>query len=178
MLGIAFLNEIVSKSPDITANEILNQMRNQVEMSLRQRGRSGESRDGMDVALLIFDSKKERIEFAGANNPLILIRDNELIEFKPDKMPIGFRDEADESFTNHHIEIRKGDMLYMFSDGYRDQLGGPEGKRFMIRNFRKLLQEIHARNLNEQKQILEQRLNAWIDRSEQVDDILVMGIRV
>ena len=178
MLGIAFLSEIVSKNPEISANEILNEMRHQVEISLRQTGRMGDSRDGMDVALLIFDRKKNRIEFAGANNPLIIIRDNEIVEYKPDKMPIGYRDATDKSFTNHLIEVETGDMLYMFSDGYRDQFGGPEGKRFMIRNFRNLLLEIHTLEMSAQKLFLEQRLNEWIYNTEQIDDILVMGIRV
>ena len=178
MLGIAFLNEIVSKNPEISASEVLNEMRRQVEISLRQGGREGESRDGMDVALLIFDKDMKHVEFAGAYNPLILIRNKELLEYKPDKMPIGYRDEAHKSFTSHTIEVENGDMLYLFSDGYRDQLGGPEGKRFMIKNFRNLLLEVHDKGLDAQKQILEQRLDEWIYNTQQIDDILVMGIRI
>jgi serine phosphatase RsbU (regulator of sigma subunit)/Tfp pilus assembly protein PilF len=177
MLGIAFLNEIVSSNPEIAANEILNEMRRHIEHALRQSGGSGESKDGMDVALIIFDHEKKQIEFAGANNPLILIRDKELIEYKPDKMPIGFRD-TEEAFTNHIIQVEKGDMLYVFSDGYRDQFGGPDGKRFMIRNFRNLLLEVHEKEPEIQKLILEETLDKWIEKTEQIDDILVIGIRI
>jgi serine phosphatase RsbU (regulator of sigma subunit) len=178
MLGIAFLNEIISKNPEITANEILNEMRKQVVSSLRQGGQTGETTDGMDVSLIILDKNKKRIEYAGANNPLILIRNNELMEYKPDKMPIGFHYADELPFTVNYIEIEKGDMIYLFSDGFSDQFGGPDGKRLMIRRFRNFLMEVYQKDLSLQKQILEQRLEEWKGETDQIDDILLVGIRI
>jgi serine phosphatase RsbU (regulator of sigma subunit) len=178
MLGISFLNEIISRNPEIKANEILNEMRRQVVSSLRQGGKTGGNRDGMDVSLLIFDRDKKQIEFAGANNPLILIRNNETIDYKPDKMPIGYYVADEKPFTNHVIDVQKGDMLYLFSDGFIDQFGGGNGRKFMIKNFRSLLLDVHNKEAKLQRQVLEQRLYEWMDGTEQIDDILVMGIRV
>ena len=178
MLGIAFLNEIVSKNPEITANEILNEMRKQVVSSLRQGGQIGETTDGMDVSLIILDKNKNRIEYAGANNPLILIRNKELLEYKPDKMPIGFHFADELPFTINYFEVEKGDMIYLFSDGFSDQFGGPNGKRLMIKRFRNFLLEVHDKDLSLQKQILEQRLEEWKGETDQIDDILLVGIRV
>ncbi len=178
MLGMAFLNEIISKGKSIHANEILNDLRAMVISSLRQTGQTGENQDGMDLALYILDPEKMKLEFAGANNPLFLYRDNELFITKADKMPIGISSLADESFTNHVIDVKKDDLLYTFSDGYPDQFGGPKGKKFMIRNFKQLLSENLHKPMDEQKKVLEETLNEWMANTEQVDDILVIGVRV
>lgn len=178
MLGISFLNSIVNRNPGINAAEILGEMRKYVVKSLRQNQVNGESKDGMDVALLIFNEKMTRVEYAGANNPLIMVRDGELMEYKSNKMPIGIHLNVSQPFSSHEIEVRKGDMLYLFSDGYEDQFGGPHGKKFMIKNLKQLFLEIHTREVEIQKQIIEKRLDEWKGELEQVDDILVMGIRV
>ena len=180
MLGNAFLNEIVSKHQDIGAAELLNELRKYVIKSLHQNQDPSiaESKDGMDIALLIFDEKMEKVEYAGANNPLLLIRDGEIIEYKGDKMPIGIHLHAHHSFSSQNIELRKDDMLYLFSDGIVDQFGGPEGKKFMTKNFKSLLHEVHARDLAVQKKLIESRLKDWMGTRDQVDDILVMGIRI
>ncbi len=178
MLGMAFLNEIISKGKSIHANEILNDLRAMVISSLRQTGQTGENQDGMDLALYILDPENMKLEYAGANNPLFLYRDNELFITKADKMPIGISSLADESFTNHVIDVKKGDLLYTFSDGYPDQFGGPKGKKFMIRNFKQLLSENQHKPMDEQKKVLEETLNEWMANTEQVDDILVIGVRV
>jgi serine phosphatase RsbU (regulator of sigma subunit) len=178
MLGISFLNSIVNRNPGINAAEILGEMRKYVVKSLRQSYVNGESKDGMDVALLVFNEKMTRVEYAGANNPLIMVRNGELIEYKSDKMPIGIHLNVSQPFSSHEIAIQKGDMLYLFSDGYEDQFGGPLGKKFMIKNLKHLFVEIHAKEVEVQKQIIESRLTDWMGQLEQVDDILVMGIRV
>lgn len=178
MLGVAFLNEIVSKHEELHVEIILNDLRNQVIHSLHQTGKEGENQDGMDVALFIIDRESYELEYAGANNPLLIFRNNELIELKADKMPIGIHTHADKPFTRKEIKLKKGDMLYAFSDGYPDQFGGPMGKKYMIKNFRKLLMDIHKKSIKEQKQILEKSLDKWMANTKQIDDIIVMGVRI
>jgi len=178
MLGIAFLNEIVNKSKELHSNEILNQLRQQVIHSLHQTGKSGEAQDGMDVSLYILNHEEKKLQFSGANNPLIIIRNDEIIEIKGDKMPIGIHTRADEPFTNHEIELFEGDVVYSFTDGYQDQFGGKRGKKFMSKNFKELLLKMHKKPMDKQKEILEKTLNEWQGSFERVDDILVMGVKI
>jgi serine phosphatase RsbU (regulator of sigma subunit) len=119
------------------------------------------------------------MEFAGANNPLWIIRNNELTEIRADRFPIGaYVGDNLQKFTNHEWELQKGDYIYLFSDGYADQFGGPKGKKLMFRQFQKLLIENHKKPLAEQKEILEQAFENWRGSLEQVDDVLVIGIKV
>ncbi|KPK84405.1 MAG: hypothetical protein AMS27_10035 [Bacteroides sp. SM23_62_1] len=178
MLGIALLNEIVNKKANFNASEILNELRILVIKSLRQTGRMGEILDGMDIVLLILDQENKTVEYAGANNPLILLRNGGLIEYKADQMPIGIHATADEPFTNNVIKLKKGDVLYAFSDGYIDQFGGPKNKKFMFTHFKELLGEIYNKSMDEQKEVLEKTLDDWMSETSQIDDILVMGIRI
>lgn len=178
MLGISFMNEIINKSDTTQANEILNQLRSDVIASLGQTGETGETQDGMDLALCVIDTGKMNLQFSGAYNPLYIIRDDELIEFKSDKMPIGIHKEKKDSFSNHDIKIQKNDALYMFSDGYIDQFGGHKQKKFMTKNFKELLLRINRKPMKEQGKILDQTLLEWMGDVEQIDDILVMGLRI
>lgn len=178
MLGIAFLNEIVSKRDDIHAHEILNELRNHVIKSLHQTGKEGESKDGMDIALCIIDNKKMKLEFAGANNPLLLLRNGDIIQVKADKMPIGIHALTDQSFTLHELDIQKDDLLYTFSDGFPDQFGGPRNKKFMIKRFKELLLEIHHLDMEEQKKILKDTIYKWMEGTDQIDDIIVLGVKI
>lgn len=123
------------------------------------------------------------MQYAGAFNPLYLIREEqgepELIEIKADRMPLGYFHGKDRSFTNHEIKLEIGDTFYIFSDGYMDQKGGPDNKKFMSRNFKSLLLEVHEQPMFEQKSILEKKLADWMgSRQSQIDDILVVGVRV
>ncbi|MBN2683592.1 MAG: SpoIIE family protein phosphatase [Bacteroidales bacterium] len=176
MLGIAFLDEIVANNLDISANDILEQLRFNVIESLHQTGKEGESKDGMDMALLVVDWDKNQVQFAGANNPLYLFRNNELIEIKPDKMPIGFHIKK-QVFTNHVIDLQPNDTMYLFSDGYADQFGGDSGKKFKYKQFKEVLQEIHTQKPEEQLTILDKTIENWKGKFEQLDDILVIGIQ-
>jgi serine phosphatase RsbU (regulator of sigma subunit)/tetratricopeptide (TPR) repeat protein len=179
MLGISFLNEIISKHRDLPhSNEILEELRAHVIKSLHQTGRIGESQDGMDLSLYIVDMKTRKMEFSGANNSLWLIRDGELIERRADKMPIGIYSWVDDSFTRHEVDLQKGDMVYSFSDGYADQIGGPSQKKFMSKNFKKMLLRIHTKSMQEQQRIMVETLEEWMKDTSQVDDILVVGVRV
>ena len=116
--------------------------------------------------------------FAGAYNPLYLIRNSELIEYKGDKMPVGVHINEKETFTIHEISIQKNDCIYMFSDGYVDQFGGNDNRKFMAKNFKELLTKISAKDMQEQRTILDDTIDQWIGPHDQLDDILVMGIRL
>ncbi len=184
MLGTAFLNEIVNKIVEnehiysLQANEILNQLRNYIIESLHQSGANNESKDGIDMALCIIDPDKQKLQFAGAHNPLYLIRNNELKIFKGDRMPVSIHQKADKSFTNHEIDIYEDDVIYIFSDGFVDQIGGPKHRKFMSRNFQELLLKIHEKSMDVQEQILEKTFYDWKGDYIQLDDILVIGIKL
>jgi tetratricopeptide (TPR) repeat protein len=178
MLGVAFLNEILSKQDELHTDEILNDLRSHVIKSLHQTGREGESQDGMDVALYIIDLEKMKLEYSGANISLYVFRDSELIELKADKMPIGIHVKADIPFTRHNIDIVKNDMLYTHSDGFPDQFGGPSQKKFMVKNFKNVLAQIHSLSVEEQKRKLINVFNDWKNGFAQVDDVLVVGVRI
>ena len=137
-------------------------------------------RDGMDIALCAINFEKMELQYAGANNPLYIVRQKQFIEVKPDKMAIGAdTDNADiKVFTNHLVKLEKGDSIYLFTDGYADQFGGPNGKKFKYKKFQELLIEIQDNNMEEQKHILNYHFEQWKGALEQVDDILVIGIRV
>ena len=119
------------------------------------------------------------MEFAGANNPLWIIRDNELIEIKGNRFPIGvYFDEGLQKFTNHEWELQRGDIVYIFSDGYADQFGGPNGKKFKYKPLQKIILDNHKKNLAEQKEILDKAFEDWRGDLEQIDDVLIIGIRI
>lgn len=178
MLGIALLNEIIGKNVDLSSNEILDELRILVVKSLRQTGREGEILDGMDISLLILDLEQQNVEFSGAHNSLYLLRDGGIIEYKADQMPIGLQVSANIPFTRQSIQVKKGDVLYALTDGYIDQFGGPKGKRFMLKNFKTLLGEIYNKSMDDQKNMLNETLENWMAETSQIDDILVMGIRI
>ena len=184
MLGIAFLNEIVNRITEnkhvfsLQANEILNQLRNYIIQSLHQDQDKSDSKDGIDIALTIIDFNNKKIQFAGAHNSLILIRNNEIIEKKADRMPVAIHKKADKSFTNHELDIKEDDMIYLFSDGYPDQIGGSKGRKFMSRKFKELLLEIHQKPMEEQKQILNNKFEEWKSGYQQLDDVLIIGTRL
>jgi phosphoserine phosphatase RsbU/P len=178
ILGISFLNEIVNKTVSIRANEILNQLSGQVIKSLHQTGNNSNTKDGMEIALCVIDSRRQKLQYSGAFRPLYIIRDCQLDEYKGDCMPIGIYETEDQSFTNHEINFQTNDMIYMFSDGYVDQLGGVNRKTFRSENFKKLLINIHQMPVYEQKVILEEKLDEWRGNIEQIDDILVAGLRM
>jgi serine phosphatase RsbU (regulator of sigma subunit) len=178
MLGVSLLNEIVNIKKELAANEILESLRVNIKETLSQRGKKDEARDGMDIALCILDFDNLTAQFSGAYNPLLLIRNSEQIIFKGDKMPIGIHVGKEKPFTNHDFKLAKGDMIYMYSDGYADQFGGPEEKKFKSCSFRELLLKIHNDPLEKQKQILDKTISEWQGNLNQIDDILVIGIRV
>lgn len=159
--------------------EILNELNRGVTNSLRQKRGKYSVKDGMDIALCSINQEKKKIQFAGAYNPLYFIRDGEFQKVKGDKFPIGaFLNEDLQEFSNHEIDLKKGDIVYIFSDGYADQFGGPNGRKFMYKPFRELLLDIHEKPMKEQKEILYETLTQWRGNEVQVDDILVIGVRI
>ena len=178
MLGFAFLNEIVNKESELKANTILNQLRSYVKTSLHQTGKENETKDGMDIALCIIDPENLKMQYAGAYNPLYLIRNQDIISFKADRMPIGIHIIEKDSFTNHECDLMKGDTIYIFTDGYIDQFGGDGKRKFKMAPFRDLLISMNDKSMKEQERILEDEFLQWKGDHEQIDDILVMGIKV
>lgn len=178
ILGVSFLNEIVNKAVTVRANEILNQLCGQVIKSLHQTGKCDDTRDGMEMALCVIDFGKNKLQYSGAFRPLYLIRNSELKEYKGDNMPIGIYEQEDQSFTNQEMLFEKNDMFYLFTDGYIDQFGGVERKTFRSENFKKLLLDIHYLPMAEQKKALEKSYEEWRRDIDQVDDILIVGIRL
>ena len=178
MLGVSFLNEIVNRHEITEASAILNSLRADIKKTLGQEGKEGEAKDGMDIALCIIDLEKMKMQYAGAYNPLYLFRNNELIEVKADRMPIGIYIKEKESFTNNDIDLQKDDVFYIFSDGYQDQFGGEDGQKFKTKNYKQLLLEIHQKPMAEQREILDKKIDEWRGKWEQVDDIIILGVRV
>ncbi len=213
ILGISFLNEIVTKIveknaiQEIQASTILNQLKVNVIKSLHQKGKQLETKDGMDIAICIFDIDSRTIQYAGANLPLILIREqieNEILEvnpnkvtmqsyddkkinvyeIKPDKYPIGISKGSVDNFEDKEFKIKNGDTIYMNTDGYIDQFGGEAGRKYLSKNFKILLTNVVHEKMEEQEKILDQTIEQWKaypretgKEWNQIDDILVMGIK-
>jgi serine phosphatase RsbU (regulator of sigma subunit) len=150
-----------------------------VSETLHQKEANSTSKDGMDIAICSIDYKTLELEYAGAFNPLYLLRDGDIVQTKGDKFPIGsFLDGETPLFTNHKIQLLEGDQIYIFSDGFPDQFGGPRGKKFMYKKFRELLIANGDQDLKTQQELLKDSLYAWMQDEEQVDDILVIGVKV
>jgi len=184
MLGTAFLNEIVNKMVEnkhvysLQANEILNQLRTYIIESLHQTGRSDETKDGIDIALCVIDYDTKQLQFAGAHSPLYYITNGELKIYKGDPMPASIHQNAETSFTNNEINVREGDIIYLFTDGYHDQLGGPKKRKFMSKSFQDLLLKIYKKPMDAQQQILDKTIEEWRGPTMQIDDMLVIGIKL
>jgi serine phosphatase RsbU (regulator of sigma subunit) len=177
ILGISFLNEILQARINMKANRILNIMREKVMKALHQTGDRAETKDSIDIGLCVIDCGTGRMQFAGANRPLIRIRNGELTEFKPDLMTIGVAPLREMAFTNNPIDTLPGDVFYMFSDGFSDQFGELTNKKLKHRNFKKLLESVSGLPMAAQKDHLEKSFNEWKGSVSQVDDVLVFGFQ-
>jgi phosphoserine phosphatase RsbU/P len=179
IVGFNQLNYAVSVKKARSASIILDELNKGVVSTLNENKSDTSIKDGMDMSLCVFDFAANKVEYAGANNPLIFIRDNVTTKYKADRFPIGVFDGSKlQQFKNNEIDLREGDCLYLFSDGYSDQFGGPENRKFMSRRFEELLLEIHSQPLENQKETLLSRLLDWRGKNDQIDDILVIGIKV
>lgn len=182
VLGITSMNEIVNRNGNLSAGEVLEQLRSIVIQSLHQTGSRGEANDGIEIALIVVDLKRLTLDFAGANRPVYLLSggdgNTQLTHLKGDRMPIGIYGQEATPFTSQGVKLKKGDSLYLFSDGYVDQLGGEKRKTFRSMRFRKLLMEISNKPMVEQHGVLEEKHLEWRGDVEQIDDILVLGMRI
>ncbi len=182
IVGNTLLNEIVNEKKITRPGDILLELHKGVKIALNQNAQEFERRDGMDITLCAFTDHAKEVEYAGANRPLWIYRKNrnyELEIIKASKFPIGGLElEEHRVYENHVIRIEEGDCLYLFSDGYADQFGGPKGKKFMLTNLQKTIRDMVELRMPEQKQKLEQTFIQWKQDTEQIDDVLVIGIRI
>lgn len=177
MIGMGLLNEIVMEHKLTKPNEILNALRNGVITSLKQKS-ANDAADGMDISIIVWDKNTNWLEYAGANNPLYIVRNKQLTEIKADKQPIGYFMGRKKPFSIKSHQLEANDMIYLFTDGYADQFGGKHNKKFKYLNFKKLITQISDLPLQEQSQKIENTFIDWKQNYEQLDDICVLGIKV
>jgi ligand-binding sensor domain-containing protein/serine phosphatase RsbU (regulator of sigma subunit) len=179
IIGHNHLEQIVGNEGITQPATILDALNKSVSETLRQSSTDEQVKDGMDIALCMFDRKTNEFHYAGAFNPMYWIRNGELHEIKANKFPIGnLRSGEQPKFTNHTLKLEKGDALYIFSDGYADQFGGPNGKKLKYSAFKKMLLGIQQMNMEDQGAYLDKAIEEWKGSAEQVDDILVIGTRL
>ena len=195
MIGISLLNEIIVENKITDAADILDSLRGTLLKTLQQKSQNTITRDGMDIALCVWDKAKDEIQYAGANNSMYLsrkrgsdvmaegtklkIHNEHLYEVLPDKQPIGFMEEKmDKPFTSFKIKVEKGDVIYIGSDGYQDQFGGESNKKFTKKKYRELLASFNGSPLQGQREHLDTTLENWKNHNLQTDDICVVGVRI
>ncbi|OIP01841.1 MAG: hypothetical protein AUJ98_03030 [Bacteroidetes bacterium CG2_30_33_31] len=181
MLGMSLLNEIVISKGITEPAQILNVLRKGIISALKQKGEIDEQKDGMDISLIAIDLKQNTLQWAGANNPLWVVRKTieniEFIEFKADKMPVAIHEKMP-SFTNNSLEYFKKDRIFMFSDGFVDQFGGEKNKKFMKSKLKDLiLQNCHL-DMPSLKTLLNNEFQNWKGENNQVDDVVIIGIEL
>ncbi len=178
MLGISLLNDIVKDKRILEPGDVLDLMSVKIISELKQTDKTGKSKDGMDITLCRLNKEKTELVFASANNDLWLLRDNAIIEYKSDRQPVGYHFGLITQFNQQKIELQKGDQIVTFSDGYADQFGGNKGKKFKYKQLQQLLLSTSQLAMEKQKDVLHETMEAWKGDLEQVDDILIIGIRV
>ena len=148
-----------------------------MKIALKQTGEPGEQKEGMDIALCILEPTNNQLHYAGAYNPLYIIRDRQLLEVKADRMPIGIH-RSERPFSSHDLPFQRGDMLYLFTDGFVDQAGEQGIGGFSKKRFQQLLLDIHHEPVSKQKELLLRRFEEWKGKLPQTDDLLIVGIRL
>lgn len=176
MLGVTMLNEIVLAKDVVMPDQILNGLREGIINALKQAVDEDNVKDGMDMAVCLIDFSASTLWFAGANNPLYLIRDNELIHYRPDKMPVAIHYNMGD-FTLQKIDLKKGDCFYIFSDGYADQFGGPDQRKFMTKQLKEVLLNISGMPMIDQGIRLNELFTEWQGDNPQIDDVTLIGVR-
>lgn len=178
LAGMAFLNDIIGKNTNYSPAQILSELREKVMNLLQQTVEDSDTNYGMDISIAIIDTENSKLHFAGANNPVYIVKDNELVQIKGDRMPIGINLIFDREFESSSIDIKPGDCVYLFTDGYADQFGGPGNKKFRYKQFQDLILEIHKQPMPQQKEILQKTFTDWKGSYSQVDDVLVIGFKI
>lgn len=177
MIGNSLLHQITNEKIINNPSSILHELDKELSKALHQHGVEGESHDGMDMAFIEIDKPKSVLRYAGANRPIYIVRNKELFEISPDKYPIGGYG-LEKKFNTKMESLFTGDVLYLFSDGYADQFGGTDGKKFMTKNLKKLFVSIHDKPISEQKVVIEKTFGNWKADREQLDDVLVIGLKI
>lgn len=178
ILGISILNEILQSGVSFRANRILNLMREKVMKALNQTGTSSEAKDSIDIGLCLIDCTTGKVQFSGANRPLVMVRNDVLVEYKADKMTIGVAPLKESPFTNVEIDPVTGDRFYLFSDGYADQFGEKSNKKLKYKQFRKIIESCQDLQMSAQKQFMERAYYEWKGSVEQIDDVLIFGFQI
>jgi len=177
LIGYNILKDIIKNSKQLNPAEILNQLRDNLISILNAEGHS-QAKDGMDITLCAINYNTHELQYAAAFNPLIIIRNNELTLYPANKFPVGFYHGEKTPYKTFSFHYNPGDMLYLCSDGYADQFGGPQGKKFKNRRFYQLLQSLAPLSESDQHFRLNQELELWMGSQEQVDDMCIIGIRL
>ncbi len=174
IIGSTILNQSLTVKEVNSPADALSFLNNQLAKNLNS------IKDGMDMSMCAINLTKMEMEYAGANNPLYIVRNKQFIEIKADKQAIGADHEnfASKKFTNHSIKLEKNDAIYLFTDGYADQFGGPNGKKYKYKKFQELLIEIQDNTMEKQRMLLDHHHEQWKGELEQVDDILIIGIKI
>ncbi len=178
MLNISCLNEAVNERKYSSPAAILNHARQRIIHSLAEDGSEEGGKDGMDCSVVVFDLKNKKLTFAAANNPVWIVRGGEMIELKPDRMPVGKHAKDDVPFSEQEVELKAGDVVYTLTDGLPDQFGGHKQKKYTYRKLKELLIKISAESVNDQKVALHESFTTWKGTLEQVDDVLLIGVKV
>jgi serine phosphatase RsbU (regulator of sigma subunit) len=176
MLGVTLLNEIINSRHILAPDQIIENLRQGIIKSLKQVADEDSIKDGMDIAVCVVDFDKNILWYAGANNPLYLVRGRELTHYRADKMPVAIHYKM-EPFTLHKIDLQKGDAFYIFSDGYADQFGGPKQKKFMSMQLRETLVALDGMPMLRQGERLNEIFEEWRGDSPQIDDVTLIGVR-
>ena len=179
IVGANILTQALNESKVIIPAKFLDKLNKGVSETLNQTSEDTRLRDGMDVALCTVNFKTMELQYAGAYNPLFIVRGKELIEIKADNIAIGSYTEGQiQNYTNHTVPLQKGDTIYIFSDGYADQFGGPDGKKFKLAQFKTMLMNLSSMSMEQQQIALDRSIEEWRGVLQQVDDMLVIGVRV
>ncbi len=182
VMSAAFLSEIINEKAVTNPKEVLTLLRQKVISSLKQaheqNADTSEVKDGMDISLAAFSVNNSKLDLSCANNPVWLVRNKEVTIFNPDKFPVGIHHNELMPFTPLQGDLKSGDMIYLFTDGYADQFGGKEGKKYKYKQFKEDLVAVSDLSCDEQRKIMERKFDEWRGRNEQVDDVLLIGIRV
>lgn len=177
VVGNSLLRQIINERMITDPGKILDLLHEEMITVLNQR--NNDSTDGMDIAICALDKKTKALRYASANRPLWIARSGEMLTFSPDKYPVGGTQiHHEKDFTSHEIQLQSGDTFYIFSDGYADQFGGEAGKKVMTKKFRELLLSMQSEQMEKQKELLHVFFESWKGEMEQVDDVLVIGVRV
>ena len=179
VMATSFLNQIVNEDHESEPAKVITKLNHRIRIALKQDTGTSESADGMDMALCAVNRAANTVHFCGAKRPLLIWRSGEMVEYRGDKQSIGGRaDDNTEPYEQNTIDVKSGDRIYLFSDGFTDQFGGEDGKKYSNRRFKEFIESIQSVPVSQQADRFEAELSNWRATTEQTDDILVIGIQI